>query len=833
MSARRRSGCTAVLALLCALLVAGPASAADQYAAPNGVGSACSAAAPCALAQAFANAANGDHILLAGGQYDTGPIATLSDNGRQLDIGPAPGASSAPSLSAGEQVVGSYLRLATAGSVIHDVFMGGPRVLDVRSGARAERVRVASGAADPCVLGPGGILTDSACQTFAGSLTSGALRTEGAGAAQIVVRNVTVLAYRNALYTDSPAPVLVTNSILRANDNDVVANQGAVTLTNDAFDPLNTSTGMGGSFSHSQTVTAPPVFENPFSAVTLAGSPTIDAGDDALGSSSDRDMAGNARRLGAHIDIGAFEFASPPAVNSNITAATPTSVTFNLMVATNGSGVTVYAAAGETQDLDHRSVDRILAASSTPEFVAITISGLKPNTVYNYAVRLQTPRKFLTGDAGTFMTGPAPEATISDASAVTATTAHLAGSAVRHGLPTTGHFECAPAGGGATVSTPEQAVPADGPVHADISGLTPRTTYSCRLVLDGQGAPGVSGATQFTTAPPVPDATMTLGAVAVGRTSATIRGTAFTYGEAGTAHFVLTPPSGPAIITPDRPTHGGGLSADVTGLTAGTKYIVALHVETPGGVVDSGLSTFTTLRDPPQAVTADDATDITTTSATLHGTVTFAPGGTGTARFVVGGTVTDEQDATGGAVATTVTGLTPNTTYAFVVRASTASDEVQSAPRLFTTLPGPVDATPTPTPTPTASPTATATATAIATATPTPSATPSPAPFDAVLEAGSASRKEVSVLATCTGACTVAAGGTVRVGRKTVGFLKTSAPRKLAADAPTAIRFTFAKKLRKTLAAARKRKATVRCRAVFLGPDRIVRSVLVELELKR
>ncbi|HEY3267779.1 MAG TPA: choice-of-anchor Q domain-containing protein, partial [Armatimonadota bacterium] len=42
-----------------------------------------------------------------------------------------------------------------------------------------------------------------------------------------------------------------------------------------------------------------------------AGSPCIDAGNDAYIASSDRDLANAPRIAGAHVDIGAYEYGSP------------------------------------------------------------------------------------------------------------------------------------------------------------------------------------------------------------------------------------------------------------------------------------------------------------------------------------------------------------------------------------------------------------------------------------------------------------------------------------------------------------------------------------------
>ena len=135
----------------------------------------------------------------------------------------------------------------------------------------------------------------------------------------------------------------------------------------------------------------------------------------------------------------------------------------------------------------------------------------------------------------------------------------------------------------------------------------------------------------------------------------------------------------------------GTPSHNLTGLTANTQYEV--HVK---AVCDnthssdwSASATFTTLSSyVAPTVTTNDATNITTSSATLNGAVT-AGSETITAqgfewKATTGGTYT-AVNATGTTMSYDLTGLAPNTSYTFKAFATTASGTTYGAEKTFTT----------------------------------------------------------------------------------------------------------------------------------------------------
>ena len=136
---------------------------------------------------------------------------------------------------------------------------------------------------------------------------------------------------------------------------------------------------------------------------------------------------------------------------------------------------------------------------------------------------------------------------------------------------------------------------------------------------------------------------------------------------------------------------GNTFTANLTGLTANTSYTFKAFITYNGTTVYGNEMTFTTNSSSvtPPTVTTDNATNITTHTATLNGTVTA-----GTETVMVTGF---EWKATVGGAYTPVnvpstwmfydlTGLTPNTGYTFRAFAITASGTTYGNEQTFTTL---------------------------------------------------------------------------------------------------------------------------------------------------
>jgi gliding motility-associated-like protein len=143
------------------------------------------------------------------------------------------------------------------------------------------------------------------------------------------------------------------------------------------------------------------------------------------------------------------------------------------------------------------------------------------------------------------------------------------------------------------------------------------------------------------------------------------------------------------------------ISGNVSGLTPSTTYYFRASATNAGGTASGATLSFTTAA-PPVApvVTTEPATDITTTTATLNGTVN-ARNFTTTALSIRYSTVKADVDGGGGTsvvvaptsvsgnVSTTisgnVSGLTPSTTYYFIASATNAGGTANGATLSFTT----------------------------------------------------------------------------------------------------------------------------------------------------
>jgi hypothetical protein len=211
------------------------------------------------------------------------------------------------------------------------------------------------------------------------------------------------------------------------------------------------------------------------------------------------------------------------------------------------------------------------------------------------------------------------------------------------------------------------------------------TLYHFRVVATNGSA--ASGADQtFTTATCPPPTVSTLAATNVTSNGATLNGTVNPNGTSTTAAFEYGLTTSYGSIVPATPAPGSGtapiaVSASVTGLSCNTQYhfrAVGTNASTANGPDQS----FTTATCSAPTVVTLPATNVTTMTATLNGTVN-PNGASATATFEYGlttsyGTVVSATPAPGSgttpiAVSASVTGLSCNTLYHFRAVATNAS----------------------------------------------------------------------------------------------------------------------------------------------------------------
>jgi hypothetical protein len=165
-----------------------------------------------------------------------------------------------------------------------------------------------------------------------------------------------------------------------------------------------------------------------------------------------------------------------------------------------------------------------------------------------------------------------------------------------------------------------------------ISELTRRTTYYFLVQgknSAGEGSWGSTPLKQFTTPPDLPTVT-TQSATGITETGATLNGTMTDDGgQASQFRFRYKPSSGSYTYTSwsGSKSTGQSFSQSLTGLTGGITYYFAAQGKNDAGEGSWGSElSFTTPPPAPEiqkpTVATQPATEITATTATLHGTVT-------------------------------------------------------------------------------------------------------------------------------------------------------------------------------------------------------------------
>ncbi|WP_395736824.1 beta strand repeat-containing protein [Prosthecobacter sp.] len=256
------------------------------------------------------------------------------------------------------------------------------------------------------------------------------------------------------------------------------------------------------------------------------------------------------------------------------------------------------------------------------------------------------------------------------------------------------------------------------------SGLLPNTSYSFRAYgTHAYGTGYTSPVSTFTTAvalPGIGTPTSTQIAGSTATLGATVTGDG---GGAITARGVLCAPTGVnaspdfggtgVLDFPASGPHGtGAFTVSATGLTRLTAYSFRAYVTNSAGTVFTApVSTFTTGPDLPVMDSYKQALYVSSTTVNLYGAVTNNGGGTITECGVVWSPVAVNANPTiggagvsrtilsatqSGSLATGLTGLTPDTAYAFCFYATNSSGTAYTpAPGTFTTLLLPVVTTPT------------------------------------------------------------------------------------------------------------------------------------------
>jgi len=283
------------------------------------------------------------------------------------------------------------------------------------------------------------------------------------------------------------------------------------------------------------------------------------------------------------------------------------------------------------------------------------------------------------------------------ASSVTTTSARLNGDLISLGTASSVavSFEWGTSPGPYPTGTTGEAMTSVGTFYFDLGSLTPSTTYYYQAKAVGDGT-SYGTEKSFTTASTTTAPLVTTSdASSTATASARLNGNLTSMGTASsvTMSFVWGTSSGsyPNETNSEAMTSTGTFHLDLASLAPGTTY----YFEAKGvgdGTSFGAEKSFTTGTTPP-AVTTNDASGVTTTSATLNGDLTsMGTAASVTVSFQCGTTFGGPYNMIGeigkdgiGTFSVVMEGLTPGTTYYYRVGADGDGDPVYSAEKSFTT----------------------------------------------------------------------------------------------------------------------------------------------------
>ena len=297
--------------------------------------------------------------------------------------------------------------------------------------------------------------------------------------------------------------------------------------------------------------------------------------------------------------------------------------------------------------------------------------------------------------AGGAAVAVAPVAITGSVTSVGTTTATVTGTVNPGGQATTWYVEygTSTSYGTKTSNVSAGSGSANTAVSANLTGLTPGTTYHYRVVAtNGSGTARGSDGIFTTSSAPV---AVTGSATSITVTSATLNGTVDPNGRTTAWYFEYGTSTSYGSKTPEKSAGSGtstmSVSAPVSGLARGRLYHYRLVATSDAGTSRGADQTFSTIGAP--TVVTGAATSIGLTSATLHGTVT--PNGQVTTWYFEYGTSTGYgskttvRNAGSGTSATNVsaslTRLRTATTYHFRLVATNPSGTSVGSDRTFST----------------------------------------------------------------------------------------------------------------------------------------------------
>jgi C1A family cysteine protease/phosphodiesterase/alkaline phosphatase D-like protein len=394
-------------------------------------------------------------------------------------------------------------------------------------------------------------------------------------------------------------------------------------------------------------------------------------------------------------------------------AITTTSATLAGTVTPYGVDTQAWFLYGTSSTLSGASLtaSQDLGSGTTGAAISANLTGLIPGTKYYYQVVAQNTTGTTNGAISSFTTTAAqsPTATTGSASVITVNSAMLGGAVNPNGADTSYWFLY---GTSSTLSGASQTRPQDlgsgttsTTVSMSLAGLTPGTKYYYQVVAQNSTGTTNGVISSFTTTALQAPTISTSWTATVTVNSAALAGSVnpngadtnvwFLYGTSSTL-------SGASQTTQQdlgSGTNSVASSANLTGLTAGTKYYYQVVAKNSVGTSNGSINTFTTTALQAPTVTTGSATAVTYNTAAVAGTVN--PNGAdthgwflyGTSSTLTGAGQTTSVDLGSGtsaaAASANLTGLAASTKYYYGVVAQNATGTSNGTISSFTTVAAP------------------------------------------------------------------------------------------------------------------------------------------------
>ena len=289
----------------------------------------------------------------------------------------------------------------------------------------------------------------------------------------------------------------------------------------------------------------------------------------------------------------------PPGVTTgSASSITASAATLNGSVDANGRATTYYFDYGTSTSYGSRTATKSVGSSTTPQNVAIGISGLAAGHVFHFRLVAASDAGTTEGKDVSFTTSAAPSVVTQGVSSVTSTSVTLQGAVTPNGLSTTWWFEygTSTSYGSKTSSQSAGSGTSARSLSATVKGLKAATTYHYRLVAQNSSGRVVGADQSFTTVGP--PAVQTAAAQNVLSDSAVLAGTLDTHGRPTTWWFDYGTATSYGHSTSSRSasTNAGSqaVTAALTGLAPATVYHFRLVVKSDAGTTVGADATFTT-----------------------------------------------------------------------------------------------------------------------------------------------------------------------------------------------------------------------------------------------